>query len=634
MSSTRNAATDEDESAENRMATLLLLAKGQAPSWSRLLRPSAQQQPRQKQQTHSSASFLRHQQQYQQRGLIKRRRRWVVIAYLWIISVATKILLFPAYKSTDFYVHRHWKAVTRNLPVSQWYYDDQHVDTVHTLDYPPGFALAEYILANNPMTTYWLPRQDDGECLALKKDAEAYATTSPRCVAYMRVTVIVADAVWWLAAYFVARTTCIPSAAEMTLFGVLTYHPALLWLDNVHFQYNGLLLGILFFSIGLLMHANNNNNNTTAATTRTMSSTTLSGTHFYHLTAAAVFALLLTLKHLYLTNGLWYAVYLLRRFCYERTVSSSDETVTTESLSLQRRLAFSWQRFLALAVVSVITAAVPCLVFVGALLSESPPIAKITDFVSFKQGLAAWTTQVKSRMFPFARGLVLAYKSHSERMLHLVSYVSISPGATALCILIAQIPSLRLAWKAASERSNTLLLQSFTMASLATFLFQYHAHEKAILTALIPCTVWAFATAAKSSSAQQQQPPPSDNSHNKSNAVFAPATTTEWILLWVFTAVSLLGLFPLLYQPQELLLKLCSSTVYLTLLMHLCPSNKGSTRQGLCLWIGSIVVTTMAQLELAPLGIFGRYEFAPLAVTSLVCAAGYLWLFARLCYFA
>ncbi|KAJ5295668.1 hypothetical protein N7508_010489 [Penicillium antarcticum] len=121
-----------------------------------------------------------------------------------IVAAAFKVLLFPAYKSTDFEVHRNWLAITHSLPIQEWYYEKS---SEWTLDYPPFFAAFEWLMS------------------------QAAAYVDP--------------------AIFV-KSVPLPNkqAAHVASLSILL-SPGLFIIDHIHFQYNGFMYGLLIMSIVL-----------------------------------------------------------------------------------------------------------------------------------------------------------------------------------------------------------------------------------------------------------------------------------------------------------------------------------------------------------------------------------------------
>jgi alpha-1,3-glucosyltransferase len=551
---------------------------------------------------------------------------WKRIILLWIASSIVKVLLQPSYHSTDFFVHLHWKALTRQIPQpANWYFDDEFVATRHTLDYPPLFVWWEAFWAHLlppqrliPSVVGRLLIPADGTLKPLDQDwtnfclqpfpsndnpseisddltfppilhDKALLQEYPACKSYQRTTVLLSDIILWCGAGILSAVAVQPQHF-WSVFLSIVGHPALLWLDHIHFQYNGALLGVWMLSLSCLVSG------------RRQSSSSLTY-DIYHLTAAVLFALLLTLKHLYLPLSLWYLVYLFRVYCYK---PNTRTTLSSLWVSVH------WKRFTMMGLVTLSTLTLP---FVPILWPEDA-------LYSRKDRLL----RIFERLFPFGRGLVhvywagniWAFYTAANKALRFVTGLSlptVTPDVAASTLLLAVSPGAVFgAWQAArqvntactnssslrkeSPDNNTsqdaTFWDSLTFTTFASFATAYHGHEKAILTSLVPLTV-GFCTG---------------NPH----------------LVWRTQALSLLSLLPLLYPATETLFKLVSMVAFL--------SATYST------WIGKsempypvlenrvtiatavTVVVTIVILEGFPLAWWGRYPFTPLAVTSLVSATG------------
>lgn len=527
---------------------------------------------------------------------------------------------------------------------------------MHTLDYPPAFALFEKMLSS--IAVYIVPLlgdEGDGDgdqrCLQLLPDHDN--EPSAACVLFQRSTVIVSDLILWLGAYLACyamhhgkggatvaaaaaakkddngvqstntsskRASSIQNQCTVTSFLLIVFNPGLLWLDHIHFQYNGMLLGILLASLGCLMMGNNHCATSTAATTAASgeqlqpASLGVGLFDLYHLLGAALFALLLNLKHLYLPLAPLYFCYLLERYC-----------LTAKSKR------FRFDKFVVLAAVTGTTLVLPWLPFVQLdYHNEDDPTRQIV--------------QIVRRLFPFGRGLVHDYwaanvwalYSFAQRVWQLTATTVLrqaanhlspswnqvlvtivgddpsamaflpepSPTVCAILLFLSIIPGMQVA---SSRLTNQKLIEAVVYVSFCTFMLAYHVHEKAILTTLIPLTILVEPTHR------------GGGYHN--------------ILFWHLSIWGLLGLFPLLFRPVELTFKIVSYASYLGLVSVLLQTPPKWTRE--IQYVTFIFVgITIVLLDVVP--IQGKWEFLPLMETSVICAFGLLgcwamslWLLAR-----
>ncbi|KAM0791420.1 hypothetical protein ACM66B_005879 [Microbotryomycetes sp. NB124-2] len=515
-------------------------------------------------------------------------------------AVGFKLLLFDTYRSTDFEVHRNWLAITHSLPLTKWYYD---TTSEWTLDYPPFFAYFEKFLS---VFAYVVDPQ------IVRLDNLGYAAKS--AVVFQRASVVASELVLVAAVFRWARTTDKPDyQTAIVIAGSLLFHPGLIIVDHIHFQYNGFLLGILLWSLIAAQQG-----------------------HLY--LCAALFAALLNFKHIFVYLAPPFFVFLLRRYCFRNGRFSSDRLIE-----------------LGLLVIAICG------------LSFGP-------FVLF--GGFGQVHQILSRLFPFQRGLNHAYWAANAWALVtaadrvLVKYLTsrgwpISSEAIAsasrglvgdttfgvlpaitprLCFFIVLGITMIFMTKLWFDPSFKRFLDSVVLSAMTSFLFGWHVHEKAALLFLVPLTL----TAAN------------DLDHLRAFIIASTAGVYALFpllikenegpikvlvsLLWasmVFPALS-----KVVYRPLPSLwsiLILFAESLYLFgfIFLHLyvdyihtwlfpppfTPFNEIPTNLSCAL---NDVACVLASSPPAPTTTGGEMEFLPLMLTSVYCAIGISWSWVRL----
>jgi alpha-1,3-glucosyltransferase len=492
-------------------------------------------------------------------------------------SVMIKMLLIPSYTSTDFEVHRNWLAITNTLPRSQWYHE---ATSEWTLDYPPFFALFEYLLS----------------LIAVKIDpkiVEISATPifNHKILLFQRFSVIFTDLVLFYAVYSycsVASSSITTSRGKRLAVMFVTFMDAgLLLVDHIHFQYNGMLLGLLILSIAKFRQEKD-------------------------LQGAFLYSILLMMKHIYLYIAPLYFVYLLRHYCFTSIKTGKGKRFSS----------FDVVHFLQLGILVLSVFGVAF----GWILAPHP-----NPIEGFKQ--------VLSRLFPVQRGLCHAYwapnvwalYAFADKALVLLGYAEknmtvgsmsgglvqeasfavlplISPAICGLLTLGLMLPALWFVWKTPRPQ---VFMNALVYCMLCSFLLGYHVHEKAILQVVIPL------------------------------ALLSGEDVFHMRLYRFASWISTFSLFPLLFTPAEHYTKVLLAlghglSTHCCLVPWVCSTSNSKRRywnwfERLYL-IGLLVLAIFLLLvfpnlpEHLPLSFGPKHlPFFPLMLTSITCAIGNLY---------
>ena len=380
----------------------------------------------------------------------------VTVMFWSLVTIVTcvKILFIPSYRSTDFEVHRNWLAITHSTELKSWYRDESS-SSPWTLDYPPYFAYFEYVLS---LAASYV----DPAMLDVRNLEHASGAT----ILFQRGSVIITDLVFALGARQCSEVLSKKPHQKPLMLLLLLTNVGLFIVDHIHFQYNGILSGLLLLSISSLASQQ-------------------------VLVSGLLFSGLLMFKHIYLYIAPAFIVYMFRNYCFK----TAGGQVVWSSFSVTRLV------LLGLSVLANVTAAL------------APFI--MTDNLS----------NVISRLFPFKRGLCHAYWAPNlwavynvvDKVLVIISrrlglpvtevgsqgsmtgglvqdihhsvLPDISPLTTVILTIVLWVPALARLW--ASPGNVQQFIRCLAICGWSSFLCGWHVHEKAILIVILPMTLLA-----------------------------------------------------------------------------------------------------------------------------------------------
>ncbi|CAG9333941.1 ALG8 [Blepharisma stoltei] len=340
-----------------------------------------------------------------------------ILAFSFLI----KSLLFWGYLSTDFEVHRNWMAITYNLPLSKWYYE---ATSIWTMDYPPVFAYFEKMLS--AIASFFDKKM-------LEISSAGYISTNT--IAYQRATVIFSELI-------LAYSVYIYSKPRTLLSGLILLNPGLIFVDHIHFQYNGVMIGMLILSIYFMNKEK-------------------------YIESSIIFTILLLMKHIFLYFAPAYFLFLLKHYCFKPYFQPS--------------------KIIKLGISVLATSAVILFPF----MQHLPQI--LSRLFPFGRGLthAYWAPNIYSlyNTFDAVLNIIVNKKLKTEYMQGLVQVCNhavlfnITPMISFILLGIGLFFVGKYIWKYSGEKDFCI---SACICCLTFFMFGWHVHEKAILMVSLP----------------------------------------------------------------------------------------------------------------------------------------------------
>ncbi|CAH1971281.1 unnamed protein product [Acanthoscelides obtectus] len=404
--------------------------------------------------------------------------------------------------------------------------------------------------------------------------------TSDNTVLFQRLSVIITDLIYSLGVYLCCSALKKSWKKDVVLPILLLANCGLIMVDHIHFQYNGMLYGILLISIAYMLQGK-------------------------HILSAFWFTVLLNLKHIYIYMAPAYFVYLLRHYCLRGPLTL--KTVTSKNT-------FKNLALLGSVVVSVF----------------------IATYLPFWDHLP----QIVSRLFPFKRGLSHAYwapnvwalYNTADKIALLAAKIlnfnigksttatmtgglvqeyehsilpSIHPIITILLTVIFTLPAMVKLFNLNRQPSN--FLRCLVICALSSFLFGWHVHEKAILMAIIPLTILSI------------------------------METVDGKTFLFLSTVGHYSLFPLLFPPYLLLIKVLLLLLYTVYAFHslykmyplaICRFSLPLLNPAESIYLLGLAAVFLYENVVHPaLGLQNKFPFLPLMLTSAYCSLGviYAW---------